>query len=56
MVGTGIAAVAVIAAIVIGMMTYGQSSFGLGISQRDLVRAVVTEYRQQTAPTGQSQH
>ena len=56
-IGTGIAVVAVI----IALMTYGQTWFGIGVSTRDVVKATVMEYRQQTAPqvvppAGQPQH
>ena len=42
-IGTGIAVVA----LVIAVMTYGQTWFGIGVSTRDVVKAAVTEYRQQ---------
>jgi hypothetical protein len=45
-VGTGIAVVA----IVIGVLAYGQTWFGIGISSRDIIRATVMEMRQAAAP------
>lgn len=42
-IGTGIGVVAV----VIAVLTYGQTWFGIGISTRDVVKAAVSEYRQQ---------
>lgn len=45
-VGTWIGVVAV----VIAVMAYGQAWFGSGLATRDLVRAVVSEYHQQTVP------
>jgi hypothetical protein len=44
-IGTGIAVVA----IVIAVLAYGQTWFGIGISSRDVIRATVMEMRQ-TAP------
>ncbi|MBV8616870.1 MAG: hypothetical protein JOY66_24280 [Acetobacteraceae bacterium] len=47
-IGTGIAAVV----LVIAVLAYGQTWFGIGVSTRDVVRAAVTEYRQQAISTG----
>ena len=48
-IATGIAAVAV----VVAMMSYGQTWFGIGVSTRDVVKAAVTEYRAQTRDAAQ---
>lgn len=40
-IGTGIAVVA----IVIAVLTYGQTWFGIGISEREVIRATVAEMR-----------
>ena len=42
-VGTGVA----LAALIIGVLTYGQTWFGIGVSTRDIIRATVTELNQQ---------
>ena len=47
-IGTGIAAVV----LVIAVLAYGQTWFGIGVSTRDVVRAAVTEYHQQAISTG----
>ncbi len=36
-----------VAALIVGVLTYGQTWFGIGVSTRDIVRATVTEYVQQ---------
>jgi hypothetical protein len=46
-IGTGIAVVAV----VISVLAYGQTWFGLGISSRDVIRATVLEMRETAAQT-----
>ncbi len=38
-------------AIVIGVLAYGQTSFGIGVSTRDVIKASVSEYRQQEETT-----
>jgi hypothetical protein len=43
---TGIGAVA----IVIGVLAYGQTWFGIGVATRDTVKSAVSEYIQQTTP------
>jgi hypothetical protein len=43
---TGIGAVA----LVIGVLAYGQTWFGIGVATRDTVKSAVSEYIQQTAP------
>jgi hypothetical protein len=42
-IGTGIAAVVLIVAV----LAYGETWFGLGVSARDIIRATVTEMHQQ---------
>ncbi len=43
---TGIGAVA----LVVGVLAYGQTWFGIGVSTRDIVRATVAEMRQDVEP------
>lgn len=45
-IGTGIGAVAVIVAV----LAYGQTWFGIGVSNRDTIKAIVTEVIQQQTP------
>lgn len=42
-IGTGVAVIAV----VIGVLAYGQTWFGIGVNTRDVIRATITEYVQQ---------
>jgi putative Mn2+ efflux pump MntP len=41
--GTGIGVVAVL----VGILSYGQTWFGLGISNRETIKAIVAEYAEQ---------
>ena len=47
-IGTGIAG----AVLVIAVLAYGQTWFGIGVSARDVVKAAVAEHRQQATPAG----
>ncbi len=51
-IGTGLAVVALIAAMVIGMLAFGQAGFGLGLSARDTAKAAATEALQQERQVG----
>jgi hypothetical protein len=54
-IGTGVAVVAV----VIAILAYGQTWFGIGVNTRDIIRATVSEYIQQTpqqAPSAPEPH
>ena len=51
-IGTAVAVVAV----VIGVLAYGQTWFGIGVSTRDTIRATVTELNSQIKSTANPQH